>query len=118
MKDEDIKRGVAQNDAQLVVGRLEYKYHLQDHLPDLKEISKKRKYLGIYITSIPSFGIVSSGLLWIFQRLVEESNQTTIPSTSQGYLPSTSWIAMKSKLRKNVGSGATHCVYLETSSSS
>jgi hypothetical protein len=78
VKDEEIGRGVAQNDAQLVAGRQEYKYNLQDHLPDLKENSKKRKYLEIDITSIPSFGIVSSGLLWMFQKLVEEGNQTII----------------------------------------
>jgi len=77
VKDEDIASGIAQNDAQLVAGRQQYKFHLQNHVPELKEISKKRKYLDIDISSIPSFGIVSSGRDWMFQKLVE-GEQTTI----------------------------------------
>eukprot|EP01031_Cornospumella_fuschlensis_P029200 gene29200-35245_t len=82
VKDEDLMGGVAQNDAQLVAGRQVYKYELQIHFPDeLREQSKKRKYLEIDISSIPSFGIVSSGRDWMFQRLVEgktEGERTTI----------------------------------------
>ena len=77
VKDEEIEKGVAQNDAQLVAGRQEYKFHLQNHIPEFKELSKKRKYLEIDITSIPSFGIVSTGRDWMFQRL-QEGPQTTI----------------------------------------
>lgn len=80
VKNEDIEGGVAQNDAQLVARRQVYKYDLQIHLPELKEKSKKRKYLEIDISSIPSFGVVSSGRDWMFQRLVEgkEGVPTTI----------------------------------------
>jgi hypothetical protein len=79
VKDEDIEGGVAQNDAQLVAGRQVYKYNLQIHLPELKAKSKKRKYLEINISSIPSFGIVSSGRDWMFQKLCEGKDGT--PST-------------------------------------
>lgn len=77
VKNEDIEAGVAQNDAQLVAARQEYKRNLQVHLPELKEKSKKRKYLELDISSIPSFGIVSSGRDWLFQRLQEEQGAHT-----------------------------------------
>ena len=78
VKDEDIQSGLAQNDAQLVASRQYYKFHLQIHVPGLATISKKRKYLEIDITAIPSFGIVSSGRDWMFQKLVETPGIGTI----------------------------------------
>ncbi len=77
VKNEDIESGIAQNDAQMIAGRQEYKRNLQIHLPEFKQKSKKRKYLEIDISTIPSFGIVSTGEKYIFQKLVESCNNPT-----------------------------------------
>jgi len=83
VKDDNIEGGVAQNDAQLVASRQEYLFHLQDYVPELKEVSKKRKYLAIDIKSIPSFGIISSGRDWMLQKLVVGADgQSTIYKSS------------------------------------
>lgn len=77
VKDEDLDQGVAQNDAQLVASRQDYKFKLHKYLVDDDEIqamSKKRKYLEIDLKDIPSFGIVSSGLIWILQKFIEGAN--------------------------------------------
>jgi hypothetical protein len=82
VKDENVQKGYAQNDAQLVASRQEYKFMLPALLVDDNDIqiqSKKRKYLQIDLTTIPSFGIVSSGLIWVIQKLVEGHNG--VPST-------------------------------------
>jgi hypothetical protein len=82
VKDEDLDQGIAQNDALLVASRQEYKFKLHEYIAGDKEIqanSKKRKYLEIDLKDIPSFGIVSSGLIWILQKLVEGTNGA--PST-------------------------------------
>lgn len=78
VKNEDFESGIAQNDAQMVAGRQEYKRNLQINLPEFKEKSRKRKYLEIDISSIPSFGVVSSGEQYLFQKLIEGAEGTTI----------------------------------------
>lgn len=79
VKDEDIDQGIAQNDAQLIASRQEYKFKLHEYIVDDEEIekkSRKRKYLEIDLKDIPSFGIVSSGIYWIFQKFQEGANGT------------------------------------------